>query len=453
MPNENGTLIFLIVLIVSAFAISAVKLTEFLKRFNKETEDITMGIQQARDNSECRYWRRKLRCHYLCLIPFVNEHNVMGVYHFFYHRLRHTKKKTRNDGLFHILAPSIIGACICAVCLFGATWAWFTVSCSSAVSTLTAATYTVEVSAEVIDTQEEPVMMLSSAQEAPTAAPTEDVDPTDEETTEESAEEVSAAEQTAMDNASATEPEAADAENDPVEIEEETGSEADKAEEVAPSTTEPTEQTEDEGKKAEMHPAYAPAAANGGSTTPPVVTPVNGGYEIYLESGKTYKVTITATGTATTGYCTVKIGDDTYYTPQIAQGDIFEFTVTANESVTLTIIPQWGTCSSVERIGALPLEYGTSAVAKGGNSALSLPKETVDDEKSSEETENGDPPALPDNTDDNGEDNTLITETPADHNGNDATPDETQDGEQPGSTEAEEDAQPTEPEQGEEGTA
>lgn len=456
MPDRNGVSVFLIILIVvSAFSILAVKLAKFLKRFNRETEDITMEIHRACDDSECRYWRRKLRCHYLCLIPFVNEQNVMSVYHFFYHRLRPTKEEALNDGLFHILAPSIIGACICAVCLFGATWAWFTVSCSSAVSTLTAATYTVSVNVEAVDTQEEPVMTSPSAQKAPAAAPKEDADPTDGGKAEEPTEEGSDAEQPAMDNAPAAEPEAPAAENAPVEIEEETGSEADKAEEVAPNTTEPTEQTEDEGKKAEMYPAYAPAAAKGKSAaTIPEVTSVNGGYQIVLESGKTYNIKITATGTATTGYCTVQIGDDTYYTPQIANSECFAFTVKANETVTLTITPQWGTYSGAATINDnQPLEYGTSAGAKGGNFALSLPKETVDGEKPFEETENGELPTLPEDTDDNGEGKDPITEVPADNNGNDAPPDQTGDVEQPGGAQAEEDTQPTEPEPGEEETA
>ena len=85
-----------------------------------------MEINLATDSDEYRYWRRELRCHYLCLIPFVTERNVPKIYSFFFHRPKHAAKETRSDGIFHILAPSLIGICLCAVCLCGESWAWFT---------------------------------------------------------------------------------------------------------------------------------------------------------------------------------------------------------------------------------------------------------------------------------------------------------------------------------------
>ena len=126
METENGAVILLIVLTVSAFLLLAIKFAEFIARFNRETKYIIMEINRASDSDEYRYWRRELQCHYICLIPFVTERNVPKIYNFFFYRPKHAKKVNRSDGIFHILAPSLIGICLCAVFLCGASWAWFT---------------------------------------------------------------------------------------------------------------------------------------------------------------------------------------------------------------------------------------------------------------------------------------------------------------------------------------
>ena len=146
MEIDSGALIILTVLIVSAFLLIVFKLAEFFSEFNRDTRYILAEMNRAADSDEYRYWRRELRCHYLCLIPFVNERNVMRLYHRLYHRPRHAEKK-RSDGLSHLLAPSVIGACICAVCLCGASWAWFTASSSAGTAKIQAASYTVSVTA------------------------------------------------------------------------------------------------------------------------------------------------------------------------------------------------------------------------------------------------------------------------------------------------------------------
>ena len=140
MENDSGALIILTVLIVSAFLLIVFKLAEFFSEFNRDTRYILAEMNRAADSDEYRYWRRELRCHYLCLIPFVNERNVMQLYHRLYHRSKHAEKK-RSDGLSHLLAPSVIGACICAVCLCGASWAWFTASTSTGTMAIQSSSY------------------------------------------------------------------------------------------------------------------------------------------------------------------------------------------------------------------------------------------------------------------------------------------------------------------------
>ena len=148
MGNKSGALILLIMLIVSAFVILMVKLAAYIRHFNGETRRIIMKMQRAADEKEYCYWHKMLRCHYLCLIPFVNERNVSGAYSFFFHQPKRAEKETRIDGVFHILAPSLAAFCLCAVCLCGASWAWFTASSGIGAAKVQAATYIVEIECE-----------------------------------------------------------------------------------------------------------------------------------------------------------------------------------------------------------------------------------------------------------------------------------------------------------------
>lgn len=288
MENKSGALILLIMLIVSAFVILMVKLAAYIRQFNGETRRIIMKMQRAADEKEYCYWHKMLRCHYLCLIPFVNERNVSGAYSFFFHQPKRAEKETRIDGVFHILAPSLAAFCLCAVCLCGASWAWFTASSGVGAAKVQAATYIVE-----------------------------------------------------------------------IECEHETGGWQD------------------------------------------------GEYQISLVGGEIYKLRITPNGTATSGYCTVEIGNKTYQTKQIPKDSSpeFSFTVQANEGATLSITPHWGTGPDpdTEKISSGgTIVYGTvqsegqkssplllaPASGSGENSAPSAPAPTGENNVSTNEEGN-----------------------------------------------------------------
>lgn len=286
MENKSGALILLIMLIVSAFVILMVKLAAYIRQFNGETRRIIMKMQRAADEKEYCYWHKMLRCHYLCLIPFMNERNVSGVYSFFFHQPKRIEKESRKDGVFHILAPSLAALCLCAVCLCGASWAWFTASSGVGAAKVQAATYAVK-----------------------------------------------------------------------IEYKTDTGDWQEYADPIS------------------------------------------------LVGGKTYKLRITPTGTATNGYCTVEIGNKTYQTNQIPKDSSLEFSVTvqANEGATLSITPQWGTGSGTNKINSGDtIEYGTAqsegqersplllAPANGSeeNSAPSAPAPTGENNVSTNEEGN-----------------------------------------------------------------
>lgn len=230
MDNDSGALILLIVLIISAFLLIVLKLAQFVNHFSREKQYLLTEINRAADYNEYRYWRRELRCLYLCLIPFVTERNVMKVYPVFFHRAKHAAKEKRSDGLMHILAPSMLAICICAICLCGVSWAWLTASTSTGTMAIQSSSY-----------------KLSYQVNEDTAA---------------------------------------------------------------------TELTEADNT--------------------------------YTLTADTAVITLKATGTAgATGYCSIKIGDETYCTEQIFVNDTseFTFTVSAAADTTITLTPKWGTYS------------------------------------------------------------------------------------------------------------
>ena len=141
MDNDNSAWILLIVLIVSASLLIALKLTRFINDFGRRKRYFLIKMCRANDYKEYCNWRRELRCLYLCLIPFITECNVKKVYPVFFRQAKHAAKEKRSDGLMHILAPSMLAICICAICLCGASWAWFTASTSTGTTAIQSSSY------------------------------------------------------------------------------------------------------------------------------------------------------------------------------------------------------------------------------------------------------------------------------------------------------------------------
>ncbi len=141
MENDNAVIVIGIFLGICLAVLLIVKIVEFFTEFNDVVRYLTGEMRRAGDDDEYRYWRRELRCHYLCLIPFVNERNVMRVYKKVFYKPKHDSPEKRTDGIFLVLAPSVIGIAVCALCLCGASWAWFTSTTSAGTNTIKSATF------------------------------------------------------------------------------------------------------------------------------------------------------------------------------------------------------------------------------------------------------------------------------------------------------------------------
>lgn len=266
MDNDSGALILLIVLIVSAFLLILIRFAKFINDFGREKQYLLTEMHRAADYNEYRYWRRELRCLYLCLIPFVTERNVMKVYPVFFHRAKHATKEKRSDGLMHILAPSMLAICICAICLCGASWAWFTASTSTGTAAIQSSSY--KLSYQV------------------------------------------------GEDATATE------------------------------------------------------LAEAGTA--------------YTLTSDTTVITLKANGTAgATGYCSITVGSETYYTEQIFVDDTFTFTVNAAAGTEITLTPKWGSCAVRDNANLID---GEITVTGSQQSNTQTPDNTVINEPSTEPT-------------------------------------------------------------------
>lgn len=146
MRSESGAILLLFALIAVFFFLIVGRAAIFFRRFNEDKGYLKSEIRRAQSIAERRHWKRELRCHYLCLLPFVNEKNVSGIYRVFFHKPRHAKEN--ESGIYRVLVISFIGMGICAVSLCGATWAWFTATTSAGTAVIQAASYTVTVTAE-----------------------------------------------------------------------------------------------------------------------------------------------------------------------------------------------------------------------------------------------------------------------------------------------------------------
>ncbi len=141
---NDGYIYFFLVIVISVLVLVIAKLASFWRRFAEDTRYICHEMDRADNYEEYRRWRGELRCHYLCLIPFVTGKNVMRLYNRIYHRADR-KHDERKDSIAPLLMPSILGICICLVCVCGMTWAWYTASVETPTQKMTAAYYEVTV--------------------------------------------------------------------------------------------------------------------------------------------------------------------------------------------------------------------------------------------------------------------------------------------------------------------
>lgn len=142
--DKDFILLSLVIALITIIAI-VVKLVSFFKDFAEDNRYICYRMDYADSYEEYRRWRGELRCQYLMLLPFVNGKNVMRVYRFIFRKSRQNEKEERKDSVMLLFLPSILGVCICLVCICGMTWAWYSANVQMSAQKMTTANYEVHV--------------------------------------------------------------------------------------------------------------------------------------------------------------------------------------------------------------------------------------------------------------------------------------------------------------------
>lgn len=112
-------------------------------------------------------------------------------------------------------------------------------------------------------------------------------------------------------------------------------------------------------------------------------------------------ITLSATGTeGAAGYCSVQVGNETYYTePIFVGGDSFSFTVTGDPGAEIQLTPKWGSCAVREE--ANTVKNGSVITATDSQlSSTQLPSNTVAAGMTTEQAEPTEPtaPAAPESS-------------------------------------------------------
>lgn len=143
---QSKVIIFVLGVAVGMLPLLIAKLAPFFRAFAEDARAICLKMRCVESYAEYRRLRDELRCHYLCLIPFVNKKNVMRVCRFFFPGGDRVRKVERRNSFVPPLMPSVLGACICIVCICGMTWGWFAANVQSPVQKMGVANYEVTVS-------------------------------------------------------------------------------------------------------------------------------------------------------------------------------------------------------------------------------------------------------------------------------------------------------------------
>ena len=304
-------------------------------------------------------------------------------------------------GLFRLMLPSLLGILLCSTCLAGLTWAYFSDSVTSSANTITAATFTVDVTIEETGSDETNGNSVNEAggQEeytltanvlsvgtttSPADTPTNEKGGTDTETgTQQGSTPVvsqgdeGSSSDTGSENGTGSETGAGS--------ETGTGEGSTSKEGTSGGGSDPEIKAAGEGTLAASSLPNMESKTDTPITTTAVKRNADGSYT--LTAGKKYTVTLTASGN-TKGYCKVTVNENDYYTEKMdpaqeLQELVFSIDCSSMTSeTTVRITPGWVNSDYPNIEG----EAATNKIDSGSTIGTS----TTDDNA----TEQADPPAV-----------------------------------------------------------
>ncbi len=117
-------------------------LARYLAGYFQAVKFVKLEIRRAGDWMSYVHWRRELSALRLSLIPGITPDRAKRILKRFY-RGKYLKEKEESDGLTAMLLPSLLGIGLCAVCLAGGTYAWFSATQSAPAQVIQSAQYSV----------------------------------------------------------------------------------------------------------------------------------------------------------------------------------------------------------------------------------------------------------------------------------------------------------------------
>jgi predicted ribosomally synthesized peptide with SipW-like signal peptide len=139
--NSYGILLLLVLGALAAFLLLTAQIRYFMRY--KEFQTVREKMNHADGWKEFVSWHREYSALLWSLLPGLSAVRVKEIRKSFSRR-RSDGRKRKSDGFASMLAPSLLGICVCAVCLVGGTYAWFTATKTAAIETVQTASYTVE---------------------------------------------------------------------------------------------------------------------------------------------------------------------------------------------------------------------------------------------------------------------------------------------------------------------
>ncbi len=122
---DTLTLIALFVLGGGVLLLLLFAFIRFWIDYRFDIEYVKIEMRRSSGWDEYVFWRRELRALRWCIIPGLSLERVKTLQR----KWEQRKKKRKNhedDGLLSMMIPSLLGISLCAACLVGSTFAWFT---------------------------------------------------------------------------------------------------------------------------------------------------------------------------------------------------------------------------------------------------------------------------------------------------------------------------------------
>ncbi len=142
------TYMWLLIFVCCLMGLIAVAV-RYCLRYSVSAEVAKKKAQSACSWTEYVYWRHELSAIRWSVIPGLTPDRVKA----FKRKLGKTSdEKNRSDGFASLLLPSVLGICLCAVCLAGGTYAWFSSTQTVATRPIQAAKYEIDAVVSVSET-------------------------------------------------------------------------------------------------------------------------------------------------------------------------------------------------------------------------------------------------------------------------------------------------------------